>query len=405
LEITEKPLAPRSENAFLNNMKIKAANLPAISLFSGAGGMDVGFSAAGFQVVFANDFDADACATYQENHGDAVRHGSILDLLGQFKRDPEVAAVFGGPPCQGFSVAGKMDPGDSRSQLVWSFFETVERVRPKAFAMENVKALATISRWADVRSAIRRRALGLGYRAAIITLNASRFGVPQNRERMFMIGFREDIVGVESPFLGNELMACLLESERSAESVSEVVRRFGRAGSEGNPRICPAAVNFAKSPILRPSPYAGMLFNGAGRPMRSGGRACTLPASMGGNKTPIVDEGEIFDGQPSFVEGYHAHLRGGGAAYEGRAPERLRRLTIDECAAFQTFPENYRFLGRRNAIFRQIGNAVPCALAEAVAKVIAKVLCEGDEVLREAMSCGFPSGHGERSLFGELAVA
>lgn len=345
--------------------------------------MDVGFSAAGFEITFANDFDPDACATYAENHGDVIQPGSILDYLDEFKRDPDISVIFGGPPCQGFSVAGKMDPSDSRSQLIWSFFEAVEKVRPRAFVLENVKALASLSRWASVRTAIRERARTLGYQAEIVILNASRFGVPQNRERMFMIGFRGDIVRNDRQNLNEELTGCLSKYERGPETVSDVVRRFGRAGSSSNPLVCPAAVNFAKAPVLRPSPYAGMLFNGAGRPIRSNGCACTLPASMGGNKTPIVDEGEIFDGLPSFIERYHRHLRSGGTPYQGRAPERLRRLTLDECAAFQTFPDGYRFKGRRNAIFRQIGNAVPCLLAQAVARVTSDVLSEGDSVLTE----------------------
>jgi len=389
----------------MNTMKPSADSLPAISLFSGAGGMDVGFSAAGFEVIFANDFDSDACATYAANHGPAIREGSIIDHLDSLRRDPDIAVVFGGPPCQGFSVAGKMNPDDSRSQLVWSFFEAVERVRPKAFAFENVKALASISRWSGVRTAIRDRARGLGYRAGIVVLNASRYGVPQNRERMFMIGFRDDVVRSERPGLESELRGCFSAFERESETVAEVVRRFGRAGSPENPQVCPAVVNFAKSPILRPSPYAGMLFNGAGRPIRSDGCACTLPASMGGNKTPIVDEGEIFDGLPSFVESYHRHLRKGGAPYTGRAPGRLRRLTIDECSAFQTFPENYCFTGRRNAIFRQIGNAVPCRLAEAVAGVIANVLSDGDSALDEGWQLLDRPVGVQAQLFEELAVA
>lgn len=390
---------------YLNIMNGLDSNFAAISLFSGAGGMDVGFSAAGFGIVFANDFDSDACATYAENHGDKIRHGSILDLIDGFKYEPDIAIVFGGPPCQGFSVAGKMNPGDSRSELVWSFFETIERVRPKAFVMENVKALASLERWSGVRATLRKRACELGYRAAIVTLNASRFGIPQNRERMFMIGFRDDIVRSERPFLESELLGCLSTLERESETVADVVRRFGPAGTEGNPQICPAAVNFAKSPILRPSPYAGMLFNGAGRPIPSSGRSCTLPASMGGNKTPIVDEGEIFGGLPSYIEGYHKHLRSGGSPYQGRADERLRRLTIDECAAFQTFPNDYRFKGRRNAVFRQIGNAVPCSLAKVVATVIANVLTNGEDVLREGAKFSSQPSSIQGQLFEERAVA
>ena len=113
-----------------------------------------------------------------------------------------------------------------------------------------------------------------------------------------------------------------------------------------------------------------MLFNGAGRPLSADGVAPTLPASMGGNKTPIVDEAEIFEGKASYVEAYHKVLLEGQSSRRGDAPSRLRRLTIDECLAIQTFPSGYVLKGSKSAMYRQIGNAVPCRLAEAVAMAV-----------------------------------
>ena len=141
-----------------------------------------------------------------------------------------------------------------------------------------------------------------------------------------------------------------------------------------------AHVTFAKKPVLRRSAYAGMLFNGAGRPLKPEGQSSTLPASMGGNKTPIVDQHHVAGG-PSFVEEYHRHLMAGGKPYSGDAPRRLRRLTVDECLAIQTFPPEYKLAGKQSAMYRQIGNAVPCKLAEGVARVVARVLDEGNDAL------------------------
>ena len=125
---------------------------------------------------------------------------------------------------------------------------------------------------------------------------------------------------------------------------------------------------FAANPVMRKSPYAGMLFNGAGRPLRLDAPAPTMAAATGGNKTHFVDEGEMFEGLPSFVEAYHAALAAGEAPRRGDAPARLRRLTLVEAAALQTFPAGHRFSGSKSARYRQIGNAVPCLLAEAVAR-------------------------------------
>ena len=353
----------------------------AISLFSGAGGMDVGFGQQGFQVEFANDIDPVACSTYAANHQAQVVEGPLEESLCQLPDGEDIDVVFGGPPCQGFSVAGKMNPDDPRSRLVWSYFDAVERVMPKMFVCENVKALASLSRWKQVRLALFQMADRLGYHSTIVVLNASHFGVPQKRERMFMIGVRKDLVELRKIDLGAAIRGCLSFLEVAPPSVRDVVTKLGSAGSVGNQRVCNAVITFAKSPVLRPSPYAGMLFNGAGRPVKSDGFSCTLPASMGGNKTPIVDEGEIFEGLPSFVEEYHKNLYRGVRPRRGKVPSILRRMTIDECLAFQSFPPEYRLEGRQNAMYRQIGNAVPCLLAGAVANVVADVIKAGDVVL------------------------
>ena len=115
----------------------------AISLFSGAGGMDIGFERAGVNVLWANEFNADAVETYRANHPHAhVEHADIRKVKGNLLRyrNQGVQLVFGGPPCQGFSVAGKMNPDDERSTMIWEFFDVVEMISPRFFVMENVKS-------------------------------------------------------------------------------------------------------------------------------------------------------------------------------------------------------------------------------------------------------------------------
>lgn len=350
----------------------------AISLFSGAGGMDVGFARAGFRTLLACELDRDACETFNTNlhlvgHvGNRIEPTSIRDLdLLKLPRDIDV--VFGGPPCQGFSVAGKMDPSDDRSKLVHSFFDVVDAAKPKGFVCENVKNLAVSERWADVRQQLFNRS-NKDYHTTLLILNATDFGVPQIRERMFLVGIRKDIYSGSDQSLKTQMKQALAASHKRAPSVAEVVRSLGRAGTKTNPHTCTAKISFAKAPVMRKSPYAGMLFNGAGRPLPARGWATTLPASMGGNKTPIIDEREIFEGVDSFIEQYHRELVGGAAAKLGQAPSNLRRLTIKECMAIQTFPPEFQFRGSKSAIYRQIGNAVPCDLAEAVAKAFDNIL-------------------------------
>ncbi|GGF86442.1 DNA (cytosine-5)-methyltransferase 1 [Mameliella alba] len=354
----------------------------AVSLFSGAGGMDIGFARAGFESLVACEIDADACESFNKNlhlvghRGNAITPTSVRDI--DLSRVPEdIDIVYGGPPCQGFSVAGKMDPDDERSDLIHAFFDTVDELKPRSFVCENVKALAISDRWAAVRKKIFDRT-NPRYSVALVVLTATDFGVPQNRERMFLIGVRRDLYDAGGDALMTDVQQ-RLDSQRAAPpTVAEIVRSLGAAGSASNPVTCTAKVAFAKSPILRKSPYAGMLFNGAGRPIRSEGFSSTLPASMGGNKTPIVDEAEILQGKPSLIEAYHAKLLKGCKAKPGEAPKRLRRLTIKECARIQTFPDEYNFHGKKSSVYRQIGNAVPCKLAEAVARSVDGILSEAE---------------------------
>ena len=117
-----------------------------VSLFSGAGGLDIGFGQAGFRTVWANELNQDACATFEAYHGSGImRRGDLNDFLPELTSLGPIDVLIGGPPCQGFSVAGYMDVNDPRSELVFTFMEALRLVRPKAFVLENVKALAILA--------------------------------------------------------------------------------------------------------------------------------------------------------------------------------------------------------------------------------------------------------------------
>jgi len=333
----------------------------AVSLFSGAGGMDVGFASAGIHAIQGCEMNADAAATYRANVGGAMHEGDVRDLIPRLERGM-ADAVFGGPPCQGYSIAGKMNPSDPRSALVNSFLDAVERVSPGVFVMENVDALATLAKWSGTLADIRGRASAMGYATHVRVLNAADFGVPQSRRRMFMWG----AAGVDEATMAAVASETLSSRTQPLVTARAVFGRLGPAGTESNPATCPARITFARNPVMRSSPYAGMLFNGAGRPINPDAPAPTIAASSGGNKTHFVDEGHVFRGEEPFVVGYHAAIRAGGQASTGLAPSVLRRITVAESRAFQTFPDGFTFSGGKSSQYRQIGNAVPCLLAEAV---------------------------------------
>lgn len=351
-----------------------------VSLYSGAGGLDLGFARAGFHPVFANDIDPFAVATY--NQLSKVRDPEWREAAKRFDAHTAIAGdvrvagaklsegmadlVIGGPPCQGFSVAGRMDPNDPRSRHVFDFLGLVARVKPRAFVMENVAALARNRRWLDIISQLKEMA-SLDYKVELVLLKASDWEVPQARERMFLIGVSHD---------SNDFRMTEPPSLKNPPTVRHALAWLPPAGEPGNDSLCTARITPAKSPVLRRSPYAGMLFNGQGRPMGLDRPAPTLPASMGGNRTPIIDEGDLYHRQEPWIVDYHDHLY-----FQGKPPlstlppnAHLRRITVEEAAAIQTFPRDVNWQGSQSARYRQIGNAVPPMLAFHVASAVAKSL-------------------------------
>lgn len=345
--------------------RVPAPTFTAISLFSGCGGMDAGFERAGVEVQWAVDADEYAVRTYNGFFGDKAIQGFVPDDRPPAGLNPDI--VIGGPPCQGFSVAGRMDPKDPRSKHVFDFLDVVEDRQPRAFVMENVKALGASPRWQPIRDALLRRAEELEYETRLFVLNAADYDVPQARERMFLIGGRGFTPTRPVPV-----------TEGRPPTVRDALAKLPAFGETGNATACAARVVPAKAPVMRPTAHRGsLLFNGSGRPLELDGPAKTLPASMGGNATPIIDQEELAHGAPPWVVAYHAHLATGGAPLE-RAPSRMRRITVEEAAALQTFPANMRFVGKQVAQYRQIGNAVPPNLAMHVAVSVVDGLAGAD---------------------------
>jgi DNA (cytosine-5)-methyltransferase 1 len=333
----------------------------------------------GFQVSYAVEANQSAVDTYTANLGNHVVLGDLPGALKKLPRPGKLSpdVIIGGPPCQGFSVIGLMDPQDPRSQHIHAFMDAVRAFQPVAFCMENVKALATSARWKPVYHGLIARAVRLGYNVESAVLNAGDYTVPQARERMFLIGVRD----------GYPLFPARVTAARPL-TVLEALQRLPTFGEVGNDSNCAARVVLAKKPVMRASPYKGsLLFNGSGRPLELDAVARTLPASMGGNGTPIVDCEELAVrlAQPDalitpWVFRHHTRLAAGKPNL--KRPHPLRRITVEEAAALQSFPEGWVWKGSRNAQFRQIGNAVPPRLARYVALSVGHAL-QGRQALVE----------------------
>jgi len=331
---------------------MRTKHLRCVDLFCGAGGLSLGLKQAGFGPVVAMDRDSAAVETYSRNFPEVkVVTEDVRDVNWTIFRD-KIDLVAGGPPCQPFSVAGDQKAaGDARDMLP-EFVRAVREISPKAFLLENVAGLASKRHETYFLSKV-QMLIELGYYVDFKVLDAADYGVPQSRKRVIVIGSRDRLMDFPKPTHGPKGF----QSHRAAREV---------LGSEPPDEPNAAIVTYARSPVLRPSPFAGMLVNGGGRPINLEKPANTVPASAGGNRTQIIDSrGILVD--------YHARLMNGGSPRTGQV-KNVRRLSIRESARLQDFPDSFHFSGERSAQYRQIGNAVPFGLSLAVGMAISSQL-------------------------------
>ena len=324
------------------------AKLKCIDLFCGAGGLSLGLKQAGFYPELALDLDPAAGATYRTNFPDVKLLTEDIRKVDWRPFTGKIDLIAGGPPCQPFSVAGDQKASEDTRDMLPEFVRAVREIRPKAFLLENVAGLAS-KRHSEYFLKRIQQLEELGFNVVYKVLNAAEYGVGQDRRRVIALGMRDRIPALPVPSHGPE-------SKKAFRSAAEVLRNT----PEDEPNR--AIVTYAKQPVLRPSPFAGMLVNGGGRPIDLSKPANTVPASAGGNRTQIIDtSGVLVD--------YHAHLLEGGRPKTGLV-RHVRRLTIRESARLQDFPDTFKFMGERSAQYRQIGNAVPYGLSRAVAKLV-----------------------------------
>lgn len=328
--------------------------LPTFDVFAGAGGLSLGLAAAGLPVAVAADSSEDALETYRSHHpATKIIEGDIAaQRFTRYKGD--VAIVAGGPPCQPWSSGGKqLGQADGRDGLK-HFLRIVDEIRPQAFVMENVPGLAAPGNLEHLKALI-GALRALGYRTDCQILDATAYGVPQRRRRLFVVGIidgREFTWPTATTGPG---------TPHPVPAAGEVISRDFAVGEHN-----PSKVTYAKKPVVRPSAFAGLLFNGGGRPLNLTAPAPTVLASSGWNRTPWVDTANI-------LPEYHAHLRAGGSPRTGVVPG-ARRLTVAEAALLQTFPRSLQFAGSRRSQYVQIGNAVPPDLAAVVSRALAQAL-------------------------------
>lgn len=332
-----------------------------VSVFSGAGGLDIGLQRAGWQCLYATDFDRHAVETLRLNaaagrfHGDGlIRQADIRDLTGaqmlsdMGKRRGEIALLAGGPPCQSWSSAGhQLGFNDPRGRLFEDYLRVAKQLDVRWLLFENVRGLIT-ARGSDgvpgsALASIRHALFSAGWQTRVELFNAADYGVPQRRVRVILIGYR---LGDEPP---------IPAASHSENSQPE------RASWVSMAEALAALTPLEPDEIIRPSGKLASELESipAGSGVKSPGkRETTRPGGHWGYK------------QGAFV----ADMRRPARTVTANAQQDwirdpihgLRRLSPRECAALQTFPADWAFAGKRIDQYRQIGNAVPALLAERI---------------------------------------
>ena len=307
-----------------------------ISLFSGAGGLDLGLLKAGNEIIWANDIDKDAVETYRENIGDHIICDDIKNIA--IEDLPDADVVVGGFPCQGFSQANLLRTVDDNRNLLYKFFyNTIKIKQPKFFIAENVKGILSLGKGAVINQIVHDFEEA-GYIATVNLVNMADYGVPQTRQRVIIVGQRID--------LGKEMLFRFPQPTHSKDgvvlpkwiSIKSAIGHFPDPDSDND------VINHVYSSYKveyrnftghrqtdpdKPSPT--ILARGNGK-----GGVCAIPH------------------------------------YNGK-----RRLSIRESASVQTFPEDFHFHGTMNSCYRQIGNAVPVMFAELLGKELKRLERDG----------------------------
>lgn len=318
-----------------------------VSLFSGAGGLDLGFEKAGFKVVWANEYDKTIWDTYRKNFPRTeLDTRSIADVDASEVSDCD--GIIGGPPCQSWSEAGELRGiGDRRGQLFFEYIRLLGELQPKFFLAENVSGIL-FSRHSAAVKEILGSFTRLGYNVSYGVLNANAYGVPQDRERVIIVGYQSGFgkffVPPAPDDVGPTLKDAIWDLRQSAVPIQESANRSKRS------RIANHEFMTGGFSSIYMSRNRVRSWNQPSFTIQAGARHAPLhpqapPMSLVGKDVRIFEPGS-------------EHL--------------YRRLTVRECARIQTFPDSHEFVyGNVVNGYKMVGNAVPVEFARRIARVIA----------------------------------
>lgn len=311
------------------NKKKNMKSYTVASLFAGAGGLDIGLERQGFHTIWANDIDKDACATHKLWSQAEVAQGDIGKI--DYNQIPDTEIITGGFPCQGFSLAGPRKINDERNVLYRYFVKLVERKQPYAFVAENVKGILTLGD-GEIIEAIIEDFASKGYSVFPNLVNAADYGVPQDRWRVILLGFKKQL-GVKK-----------FEFPKPFSYRVTVRDAIGDMPEPKPSDICNASYSSRYMSRNRKRGWDEVSY--------------TIPAMSKQVTLHPSSSDMIKIGEDKWIFG------------EGKT----RRFSWQEAAAIQTFPRGMEFVGNLTSKYKQIGNAVPVKLAEVIGKKLYELL-------------------------------
>ena len=356
-----------------------------VSLFSGGGGLDLGFKNAGFEIIWAIDNNPNAVETYRANLGNHIICEDLNKI--DISQIPQADIVIGGPPCQSFSLAGKRNTEDSRGQLVWKYIEIIKHVQPKAFVFENVTGLlsAKNSKKEKIIENLKEAFKEIGYKINQKILNAADYGVPQKRRRVIIVGLKngKDFIfpqpthsedGIDLPKyvsvkealddlpddLGNTLLKEYLSSPQT--QYQSMMRKNNNIVTE---QIKPQMSELDKFIVQHVKP---------------GGNYMDIPTTVNSIRIKRLQKngghttcyGRMHPDQPAYTINTYFNRPNVGCNIHYKYD---RLITVREALRLQSFPDDYILKSSskqgKNLI---VGNAVPPILAELIAQQLKKFL-------------------------------
>src|SRR5690554_1337204 len=365
---------------------MKKNKIKVVGLFSGCGGLDLGFKQAGYNIIWANDILKDACETYKLNIGNHIINEDITKI--NLETIPSADVIIGGPPCQGFSGIGKRDPNDNRSALVYSYLDVVNRIQPKIFLFENVTGIKSskASDGSKVIDNLKKAFEDIGYHINIYTLNAADYGVPQKRKRVFIIGNKlgTDITAPTQTHFDNVPDKKQWVSSFEAISDLESPTENGNIKYKHEP-ICDYQSLMRKNSnetTLQIIPYSSPTDKEIIKHVKPGGNYMDIPdevstkrimyfKSTGGRTTTY---GRLDPEKPNYTLNTHFNRPNIGCNIHYNEN---RMITIREGLRFQSFPDDFHLISKtKRNYYVQVGNAVPPLLSKAWAEHLLQYLIE-----------------------------